>query len=90
MTPTLQRVSDHVSERRWLQRSDDPVMDPLDAWADATPIYGHGLEGDEVRHHAHTGTVLVRKDDTLVTAIDVEGAKQSVRRAVHYFGGEQA
>ncbi|MCU4799716.1 hypothetical protein OB920_04965 [Halobacteria archaeon HArc-gm2] len=90
MTPKLDRVSSHVSERRWLQRSDNPIMDPVDAWADATPIYGHGLEGDEVRHHDHTGTVLVRKDDTLVTAIDVEGAKRSIRNAVRVWGGEQA
>ncbi|WP_134671736.1 hypothetical protein [Halorussus marinus] len=84
------RVSKHVRGERWAQRSADPVMNPVDAWADATEIFGHGLDGDEVRYHEHSETVLVRKDDTLVTVIDATTAKRSVRHAIHHFGGGSA
>lgn len=75
-------VTDHVDSRRWLQRSDDPVMDPVDAWAHAVPLRGHGLEGDEVRYHEHTRTVLVRKDSNLVTVFDAADLPSQVRYAV--------
>lgn len=84
------RVSDHVVRKRWFQRSSDVTMHPVDAWHEGVPIYGSGLDGDEVRYHAHTETVLVRKNDTLVTVIDEPTAKRSVRMAVHHFGGGTA
>jgi hypothetical protein len=84
------QASEHITGLRWFQRSDDPVMAPEDAWADATTIHGHGLEGDEVRYHEHTETVLVRKNDTLVTVIDAPTAKWTVRQAVQQFGRDQA
>ena len=76
-------VTDHVDSRRWLQRSDGPVMDPIDAWVHAVPLRGHGLEGDEVRYHEHTRTVLVRKNTSLVTVLDAEDLPSQVRHAVH-------
>jgi hypothetical protein len=83
-------VSGHVTGRRWFQRSDDPVMDPADAWADATPIRGHGLDGDEVRYHEYTETVLVCCNDTLTTVIDAETAQSRIRAAVALARGDQA
>ena len=83
------QVSDHAG-RRWLDRSEAPCMTVLNAWGDANPIYGHGLEGDEARYHELSETVLVRKDDTLTTVIHAPTAKLSVRRAVHHFGGGSA
>ncbi|NHN59830.1 MULTISPECIES: hypothetical protein [Halorussus] len=80
------QVSDHA-ERRWLERSEAPCMAVLNAWGAATPIYGHGLEGDEVRYHELSETVLVRKNTQLVTVIHAPTAKLTVRRAVHHFGG---
>ena len=83
------RVSDHA-ERRWLERSEAPCMTILNAWEAATRIYGHGLEGDEVRYHDFSKTVLVRNDDTLTTVIHAPTAKLTVRRAVYHFGGGSA
>ena len=75
-------VTDHVDSRRWLQRSDDPVMDPVDAWEHGRLLRGHGLEGDEVRYHEHTETVLVRKSTNLVTVLDASDLPSQVRYAV--------
>ncbi|MFC7028477.1 hypothetical protein ACFQJ5_14440 [Halomicroarcula sp. GCM10025324] len=75
-------VTDHVDSRRWLQRSDDPVMDPVDAWAHGVRLRGHGLEGDEVRYHEHTRTVLVRKNTSLVTVLNATDLPSQVRYAV--------
>ena len=80
------QVSDHA-ERRWLERSEAPCMTVPNAWADATPLYGHGLEGDEARYHDLSETVLVRKDRHIVTVIHAPTAKLTVRRAVYHFGG---
>jgi hypothetical protein len=49
----------------------------------------HGLDGDEVRYHDHSGTVLVRKNETLVTVIDIHGATERLRAAVLGLEGEQ-
>lgn len=62
-------------------------MDLALAWADATEIDGHGLEGDEVRYHALSETVIIRKTNTLVTVIAVEDAILTVRMAVSHVGG---
>ena len=83
-------VSGHIVRKRWFQRSNDVTMAPEDAWHEGVPIYGHGLDGDEVRYHEYTETVLVRKNDTLVTVIDEPTAKRSVRMAVHHFGRDQS
>lgn len=88
-SPSRLRVSDHA-ERRWLERSSAPCMDPGVAWNEAARIYGHGLHGDEVRYHAFSDTVLVRKSDTLVTVIHAPTAKREVRQAVRHFGGDRA
>ncbi|MFC6963300.1 hypothetical protein [Halocatena marina] len=76
-------VSEHALER-WFQRSATPGSDPALAWDDAIEIYGHCLEGDEVRYHALSETVLIRKTDTLVTVIAVTDAKWTVRIAVSH------
>ncbi len=74
-------VSKHAL-KRWFQRSATPEMDPALAWAEATEIRGHGLEGDEVRYHTPSETVIIRKGNTLVTVIAVESAMPTVRTAV--------
>jgi hypothetical protein len=84
---TRLHVTEHARER-WFQRSSLPGADPADAWIEAVEIHGHGLEADDVRHHAPSGTVLVRKNRALVTVIEVDTAKPSVQIAVHHFGGE--
>ncbi|MDS0253234.1 hypothetical protein [Haloarcula argentinensis] len=76
--------SSHISERRWLQRSDDPVMDPVDAWEHGERLTGHGLDGEEVRYHEHTGTVLIRRDQTLVTVMDEQDLNTVTWMAVQH------
>jgi hypothetical protein len=63
-------------------RSETPHLRPLEAWHQGERLENHGLDGDEARYHARSGTVLVRKDDTLVTVVDVETAIQPVQDAV--------
>ncbi|QLG64039.1 hypothetical protein HUG12_10775 [Halorarum salinum] len=65
-------------------------MDPAGAWLDAKEIHRHGLDGDEARYHRPSDTVLVRKDDTLVTVISLENAKYSVHAAVAHLRGGQS
>jgi len=74
-------LSDHAYDR-WHSRSDNPSLDPVVAWINGTPVEGTDLEGDEVRYHDRTGTLLVRKDVVLVTVIDVDNAVPQTRDAV--------
>jgi len=74
-------VTDHV-RNRWFQRSDDPVMSPRVAWEDGEQIRAHGLQAEEVRYHGHTGTLLLRIQERLVTVMDVDNLQSRARAAV--------
>ncbi|WP_435145948.1 hypothetical protein [Halobaculum sp. P14] len=82
------RVSEHA-RTRWLERTADARLDPHGAWLEATPVRRHGLDGDEVRYHDPSSTVLIRKDDTLVTVISLDDATYSVHASVQHLRGEQ-
>jgi len=82
--------SRHVRDERWPQRSDDPDVEPLTAWAEGTRIPGTGLDADEVRYHERTETVLLRRNNTLVTVLDATTANPAVRNAIYHFGRGQA
>jgi len=82
------RVSDHAINQ-WLKRSDDPSLPPAAAWMAGTTVTCGVLDGDEFRYHPGSETVLVRRDDTLVTVIDPETAiDDRVREAVATVGGD--
>lgn len=85
---TVSRTSTHV-KKRWTQRSDDPGKSIWNAWEESIQLVGTGLYGEETRYHKETGTILVRNEDELVTAIDVATAKPSVKRAVYFYTGER-
>jgi len=82
-------VSGHAYHR-WRARATDAQCGPADAWTDGQSIECPVLDGDEFRYHDATETVLVRKETTLVTVIDVHTASSGVREAVETAGGESA
>lgn len=70
------------ARRRWRQRvgGEEAVAE---AWARADELPpGHGLHGDEFRHDAETGTVLVRRDGCVATVLGRHDWKDRLRRAV--------
>jgi len=78
------RVTEHAHDR-WDERADHSAAgSPLTAWHDGEPItVPHGLDGDEVRYHAASGTVLVRRNAAIVTVIDADdGMKPRLRAAL--------
>lgn len=86
------RVTDHAHER-WAERADhSSVAGPQVAWHEGVPItVPHGLNGDEVRYHAPSETVLVRQNASIVTIIDAgDGVKPRLRGALAAVrGGER-
>ena len=85
-------VTDHAHDR-WEERADhSSVAGPQIAWFQGEEItVQHGLNGDEVRYHAPSETVLVRRNALIVTVIDaVDGAKPRLRGALAAVrGGER-
>lgn len=67
---------------RWRSRSDQPEQSPDDAWFVADPVEGTTFDADEVRYHDDSGTLLLRKDRSLVTVIDIDAATAQTRNAV--------
>lgn len=86
-------ISEHASTR-WDERASQPRplddVEPLDAWQQGTPIDADDarLRGCEARFHEPTHTVLVRRDDKLVTVLDSRTAKLAVKFAIHDAGCE--
>lgn len=81
-------VSKHAADR-WADRSDRPDLPPAVAWLHAEPVRDPPLSGDEFRYHDSADVLLIRKDRTLVTVIDIATARPRVRAAVVADGGEQ-
>lgn len=76
-------VTNHGAERYKDRRADDCRLGPRAAWIQSKRVpRPHGLDGDEVRYCEAADVVLIRKDEDLVTAIDVPTAKMPVREAV--------
>jgi len=77
------RVSSHALER-WLERSDATLTDPADAWVAGVPVPVHptDLQAHEVRYHDDSGTLLLRKNRTIVTVLHVRSVSPDTRRAV--------
>jgi len=71
--------------KRWNERSDVPKIYPGSAWNEAATVVGTDLDADEVRYHSLTGTLLLRKDTSLVTVIDVETTSRQTRTAIDRF-----
>lgn len=80
-------VSDHAAYRYRQRRRDECFVGPRIAWFDGVELDDHALEGDEVRYHEPSDTLLVRKDSHIVTAIDVEHARLRTRSAVERVRG---
>jgi len=77
-------VTDHAHDR-WAERADhSSAAGPQIAWSEGVVItVPHGLDGDEVRYHAASETVLVRRNASIVTVIDAaDGAKPRLRGAL--------
>lgn len=79
-------LTDHAAER-WAARSADVDHGPVVAWVEGAPVAEpHGLDADEVRFHRPSGTVLLRRDEAIVTVIDADTAKSALRRALRQLG----
>jgi hypothetical protein len=86
-------VTDHALDRWWERADHSSVAGPQIAWHLADTITApHGLDGDEVRYHAPSETVLVRRDGSIVTIIDAtDGVKPRLRAALAAVrGGDRA
>jgi hypothetical protein len=75
--------TDHLREERWPERSHDTERSSVEAWDDAIEFVGAGtrLSADEIRYSHETRTVILRKDTSLVTAIDVVTARFAIQLA---------
>jgi len=81
------RPSDHAKSR-WRQYT-QVEYGVAEAWASGADlavsepgVASIGLDGEEVRYDENTHTALVRKEDVVVTVIEVQTAKPALRRAV--------
>ena len=83
-------VSTHA-EDRWLRRAGPTVdCEPAEAWFDAVTLTGHGLDVAEVRYHAASETVLLRKRRTLVTVLDARFTAPRLQESIERAGGVSA
>lgn len=81
-------VSEHAA-KQWLARTDAPDVFPITAWEQGVPIECDALSGDEFRYHDASDTILIRRNETIVTVIDpATAAADRVREAVAAVGGE--
>lgn len=56
--------------KRWHERTDSPGVGPRYAWDEAKKVENvPGVYGDEFRYHSATGTIMIRKGNTLATVI---------------------
>jgi len=76
--------------KRWNERSEVPRIYPGTAWKEGTAVVGTEFEADEVRYHSLTGTLLLRKDRSLITVIDVETTSRQTRAAIDRQAGGSA
>lgn len=76
-------VSDHAFSR-WYQRSDEPGIGPQAAWEMGVdvPVDETDLDGDEIRYHPRSRTLLVRQRDVLVTVVHIKTATSRTHNAV--------
>jgi hypothetical protein len=78
-------LSEHAVERWKARTPSSTKIGPRVAWLDAEDAVvpePTGLDADEVRYHAPTRTVLLRKDSHMVTVIDLSALRTQARRAV--------
>ena len=87
--PASIEVTDHAL-RRWYERVDQPAVAPRVAWLHGVRVTGSALDGDEIRYHEATHTLLVRKNSCIVTVIDADGVRTSTREALADLRGETA
>lgn len=66
-------VSVHAGEQ-WHRRTNSPGIGPRGAWIDGEPYVGEEARRhvDEMRHHPPSGTILLRKGNTLVTVLPAD------------------
>lgn len=80
-------ITDHALTRWHERKSPDTMVGPRVAWIDGVRLESpHGLDVREVRYHAGSQTLLLRKQNRLVTVLDaitVQGrARQALLRTV--------
>lgn len=75
-------VSAHAADR-WHQRTDSPGIGPIVAWNEGDRTNVRTIEGDELRYHRDTETILVRKEQVLVTVIDAATARPAIQRSIY-------
>lgn len=80
-------VSRHAADR-WHQRTDSPGVGPIVAWNRAERRDVRDLNGDEIRYHRASETLLVRKGRVLVTVVDAPTARRQIRQDVYGQRGE--
>lgn len=78
-------VSKHAGER-WHEHTTHPGVGPVVAWNRGIPLVAmDGLDGEEARvleDVGDEGVVMVRKDDTMVTVVNVATASPAVQGVV--------
>lgn len=74
-------LSDHALER-WYQRSAAPALDPLVAWEIGAVVDGLEYDGDEVRYHRQSETLLIRCDTVISTIIDASDVTRWRRQQI--------
>ena len=80
-------VSRHAADR-WHQRTDSPGVGPIVAWNRAERRDVRDLNGDEIRYHRASETLLVRKGAVLVTVVDAPTARRQICQDVYGQRGE--
>jgi len=80
-------VSGHAADR-WHERTDSPGVGPIVAWNEAERREVRDLNGDEIRYHRPSETLLVRKAGVLVTVVDAPTARRQIRQDVYGQRGE--
>lgn len=79
-------VTAHAAER-WHERTVSPGVGPIVAWNESERRQVDDLQGDEIRFHRATDSLLVRKGSRLVTVIYASTARPTIQNEI--YGGQK-
>jgi len=74
----------------WHKHTDSPGVGPIVAWNESERRDVRHLNGDEIRYHQGTETLLIRRGDVLVTVVDALDASRHIRQDIYGPEGEPA